>query len=112
MGRPQRVKRRRIGSEHIAGLANLFFPLADAPVRVCADPKHWQRWEVKNYRMLNGEEFRAFPCGPRTVCQDKLPGRSLRQLNKTGKLARRALEAAAKEIRRAHLIRSPEFNGQ
>src|ERR1051326_2176783 len=110
-GRPLRVKSRRTGSEEIAGLANLFFRGAKAHITVHADPKDWQRWEIKCYRMLNGDEFRTYADGARTVCQEKLPGRSLRALLKRGELSRRALEAAAREIRRAHQFRCRELGG-
>jgi hypothetical protein len=45
-GKPTWVKRRRLGSELIAGQANLFFRLAQGRVHVWVDPKGWQRWEV------------------------------------------------------------------
>src|SRR5437867_13163805 len=67
-GRPLRVKRRRKGSEQIAGLANVFFQLADAPISVLANPSEWQRWEIRCFRMLNGDELTAFVQGPRTLC--------------------------------------------
>ena len=39
-GRPLRVKRRKRGSEQIAALANMFFPLAKAPIMSWANSNH------------------------------------------------------------------------
>src|SRR5262249_48607896 len=110
-GHTLQVKRRRRGSEAIAGLANLFFPLADAHISVWANPRKWQRWEIYCYHLLNGPQFRAFAAGPRTICAEKLPGENLRELAATGKLDRRSLQAAAREIRRAHRLHCPAFDG-
>lgn len=110
-GHPFRIKRRRRGSEHIAGLANIFFPLAAAPISVVAEPRKWQRWEIHCYHLLNGDKFRAFAVGPRTVCAETLPGQNLRKLNETGKLTQRSLLAAAREIRRAHRLHSKDYHG-
>lgn len=108
-GRRLRVKRRKKGSEYIAGVANLFFPLADAGLSVWADPKEWQDWEILCYELLNGDQFAAWTHDPRTVCQDKLPGRNLRKLQECGALNVQVIEAAAREIRRAHGLRCPRF---
>jgi len=110
-GHPLRVKRRRRGSERIAGLANLFFPMAEAHVRILSEPREWQRWEISCYHLLNGDKFRAFTAGPRTICAETLPGQNLRKLTKEGKLTRRVLKAAAREIRRAHLLYSKAYHG-
>ena len=110
-GHPVRIKTRLQGSESIAGLANLFFKMCDAHITVLADPKEWQRWEIVCYQLLNGDQFQAFAKGSRTVCQETVPGRNLRDLLKSGSLCRPALEAAAREIRRAHLLPCREYDG-
>jgi len=110
-GRTLRVKRRKHGSEQIAALANTFFPLAQAPITVLGDLKEWQRWEIDCFKLLNGDEFQAFAVGPRTVCAEKLPGRSLRRMAHIGKLHTRALQSAAAEVRRAHKLFFAAFNG-
>src|SRR5690242_15805586 len=66
-GRRLRVKRRRESSEYIASVANMFFPLANAPISVCADPAKWQRWEITCYQLLNGDKYVAYKKGSRTV---------------------------------------------
>lgn len=62
----------------------------------------WRRWEVGCFKMLNGDRFRVFASGARTVCEEKLPGKSLWDHMKQGTLNERMLESAGKEYRRAH----------
>jgi hypothetical protein len=106
------VKRRNIHSEQLAELANLYFRVADIPIRFWSKVEEWQRWEIDCYNMLNGDRFRAYASGPRTVVAEKLPGESLwEQLNR-GTLTRQMLRAAASEFRRAHGFWSDEFRGR
>jgi hypothetical protein len=110
-GRPMWVKRRRPGSELIAGAANLFFHLARALIRVWVDSKKWQRWEVDCYHLLYGHDFCAFAEGSRTVCVDTVPGESLLKHVTRGTLTPRILRAAAREFRRAHDLPCQDFGG-
>ena len=109
-GRPIWVKRRRLGSELIASQANLFFRLAQGRVHVWVDPKKWQHWELCCFRLLQEPRFRVFAEGSRTVCMDALPGMHLCEHLKHGTLTLRALEAAGRELRRAHQLWCPEFD--
>jgi hypothetical protein len=109
-GNPMWVKRRRWGSELIAGQANLFFRLAQGRVHVWIDPKKWQRWEIYCFRLLQEPRFRAFAEGSRTVCMDAIPGMHLCEHRKRGTLTTRALEAAGRELRRAHELWCPQFD--
>jgi len=110
-GRRVVIKRRNGYSEQLAELANLYFRMAGIPIRFWAKVVDWRRWEVKCFKMLNGDRFHAFASGAKTVCVDKLPGKSLwEQLNR-GTLTRQMLEAAAHELRRAHQFWSDEFRG-
>ena len=59
--------------------------------------------------MLNGDRFRVFASGMKTVCVDKLPGKTLWEHLNRGTLTRQMLEAAARELRRAHQLWSDEF---
>ena len=108
-GEPIWVKRRRWGSELIAGQANLFFCLAQGRVHVWVDPKKWQRWEIYCFRLLQEPRFRAFAEGSRTVCMDAIPGMHLCEHLKHGTLTTSALEAAGRELRRAHGLWCPQF---
>ena len=76
-GRRIVIKRRNIYSEQLADLANLYFRMSDIPIRFCGEAEEWRRWEVKCFRMFNGDRFRVFASGAKTVCTDKLPGKNL-----------------------------------
>lgn len=110
--RPVVVKRRNIHSEQLADLTNLYFRVADIPIRFWSKVEDWQRWEVDCYNMLNADKFRADASGPRTVIADKLPGESLWEHLNRGTLTRRMLIAAGSEFRRAHQFWNDEFRGR
>src|SRR5438067_2739492 len=78
-GRAVWVKRRRRGSGWVVRCANVFFRLARQPVFVWIRPEDWQRWEIGCFQKLHGENFRAFADGGRTVCAEKMPGKSIAQ---------------------------------
>ena len=110
-GRQVVVKRRNIYSEQLADLANLYFRMSSIPIRFWSKTKDWQRWEVKCFKMLNGDRFRASKSGAKTICVDKLPGESLWEHMNRATLTRQMLEAAAHEYCRAHQLWSDEFAG-
>jgi hypothetical protein len=110
--RPVLVKRRNIHSEQLADLTNLYFRVADIPIRFWSKVEDWQRWEIDCFNMLNGDRFRASASGARTVIADKLPGESLWDHLNRGTLTRRMLLAAAAEFRRAHEFWSDDFRGR
>src|SRR6266702_3004507 len=111
-GRQVVVKRRNIYSEQLADLANFYFRISGIPIRFWSKGEDWQRWEVKCFRMLNGDRFRARTSGAKTICVDKLPGESLWEHMNRGTLTRQMLEAAGHEFRRAHQFWSDEFSGR
>src|SRR5947209_16436553 len=90
-GRTVIVKRRNIHSEQLAELTNLYFRVADIPIRFWSKVEEWQRWEVDCFEMLNGDSFHAYASGSRTVIADKLPGESLWEHLSRGTLTRRML---------------------
>lgn len=110
-GRSVWVKRRRRGSREIIRIANLFFRLARNPVLVCGRIEHWRRREIESFHLLNGDEYRAFPGGPREVCAERLPGESLCHRLSENRLTAMMLAAAGRELRRAHLLHSEDFDG-
>ena len=110
-GRRVVIKRRNGYGEQLADLANLYFRMAGIPIRFWAKVKDWRRWEVECFKMLNGDRFRAWACGDKTVCADKLPGKSLWEHLEQRRLSREMVEAAGHEFRRAHQFRSHEFRG-
>jgi len=111
-GRPVVVKRRNLHSEQLADLTNLYFKMADIPIRFWSKVDEWQRWEVDCFQMLNGDRFRAYKSGARTVIAEKLPGESLWVHLNRATVTRRMLVAAASEFRRAHQFWSDEFRGR
>jgi hypothetical protein len=110
-GRRMVIKRRNVYGEKLADLANLYFRMSGIPIRFWSKAEEWRRWEASCFRMLNGDRFRSFTSGPRKVCLDKLPGKSLWEYLNEGTVTRRMLEAAGTELRRAHQFWSDEFHG-
>lgn len=111
-GRTFVVKRRNLHAEQLSELTNLYFRVADIPIRFWSKVEEWQRWEVKCFRMLNGDRFRAYASGKRCVVAQKIPGESLWEHLKRGTVTRRMLRAAAAEFRRAHQFWSDNFRGR
>src|SRR6266581_3910464 len=101
-GRRVIVKRRNLHSEQLADLTNLYFHMAEIPIRFWSKVEEWQRWEVGCFEMLNGDRYRAYASGTRCVIAEKLPGESLWEHINRRTLTRRMLQAAASEFRRAH----------
>ena len=111
-GRTVVVKRRNLHSGQLADLTNLYFRMADIPIRFWSKVEEWQRWEVDCFQMLNGDCYRAYPSGTRCVVAEKLPGESLWDHLNRGTLNHRMLRAAAAEFQRAHQFWSDEFRGR
>jgi hypothetical protein len=49
------VKRRNLHSEQLAELTNLYFRVANIPIRFWSKVEEWRRWEVGCFEMLNGD---------------------------------------------------------
>ena len=103
------VKRRNLHSEQLADLTNLYFRVANIPIRFWSKVEEWRRWEVGCFEMLNGDPFRAYKSGQRCVVAEKLPGENLWVYLNRGTLTLQVLRAAAAEFRRAHQFWSDEF---
>jgi hypothetical protein len=111
-GRRVVLKRRNAYSEQLADLANLYFRISGIPIRFWSKVEDWRRWEAECFQMLNGDRFRVLASGAKTVCVDKLPGESLWDPLIRGTLTRQMLEAAGRELRRAHQLSSDEFGAR
>lgn len=111
-GRTFVLKRRNIHSEQLADLTNLYFRMADIPIRFWSKVEDWQRWEVDCFQMLNGDRYRAYASGIRSVVAEKLPGESVWEHLNRGTVTPRMLRAAAIEFRRAHQFWTDEFRGR
>ena len=108
-GRTVIIKRRNIAGQTLAGLANAYFRKARIPIHFLSDVKEWQRREITSFNLLNSDRFRARASSTDAVIEDKLPGESLWDHMKRGTLTREMLQAAGREIRRAHGIWSDDF---
>jgi hypothetical protein len=106
------LKRRQIYGDQLADLANLYFRMSKIPIRFWSKAEDWKRWEEKCFQMLNGDRFRVYPSGAKTVCTDKLPGESLWEHMNRHTLTRPMLEAAGCELFRAHQSWSDEFGSR
>ena len=111
-GRQIVIKRRQVYGDQLADLANLYFRMSNIPIRFWSQAEDWKRWEEKCFQMLNGDRFRVYPSGAKTVCTDKLPGESLWEHMSRRTLTRQMLETAGRELFRAHQFRSDEFGGR
>jgi len=107
--RPVIIKRRNIAGYTLAELANAYFRRSGIPIHFLSSPKDWQHREVTSFNLLNGDHFRARASGKDTVIEDKLPGTNLWDHMKQGTMTREMLQAAARELRRAHGIWSEDF---
>jgi hypothetical protein len=110
-GRRVVIKRRHVYSEQLTELANLYFRIAGLPIRFWTKAEEWQRWEVKCFKMLNGDRFCSSRLRNNAIFIDQLPGESLWELLNRRTLSRRMVEAAGFEFRRAHQFWSKQFRG-
>jgi len=110
-GRALWVKRRSWTAPPIMACANRFFRLAGNPVRAIDELAAWQRWEVDCFLRLHGERFQAFADGANAVAAEEVPGESLSRHLTRGTLTALMLQAAARELRRAHATESEFFRG-
>lgn len=110
-GVPAWSKRRTWASAGIIPLANAFFRLVGNPVRILGHPTEWHAWELASLRLLHGERFRS-SIGPRSeVIVESLPGISISQHLDAGTATPGMFAAAARELRRAHALPCPAFEG-
>src|SRR5207244_9112534 len=103
------IKRRNIYGEQLADLANLYFRISSIPIRFWSKVDDWRRWEAGCFKMLNGDRFRVFASGKRTVCEEKLPGKSLWDHMNRAQPTRQLLEQPATEIRRLNKFGKKEL---
>src|SRR5947199_1824648 len=110
-GRRVVLQRRNAYSEQLADLGNLYFRISNIPIRFWSKVEDWRRWEADCFQMLNDDRFRGLASGAKTVCVDKLPGKTLWEHLTRGTLTRQMLEAGGHELRRAQQLWSDEFGG-
>lgn len=110
-GRALWIKRRRWTARPIMACANRFFRLAGNPIQALEEPAAWQRWEVECFLQLHGAEYHAFAEGDTAVAAEEVPGKSLSHHLKNGTLSLRMVEAAARELHRAHEAECERLRG-
>ena len=110
-GRRLVIKRRNPHGEQLADLTNLYFRVANIPIRFWSKVNEWRKWEIDCFKMLNGDRFRAYPSGQRCVVEEKLPGVVLYDLIDRGRCTKQMLQTAAAELKRAHQFWSDKFRG-
>src|ERR1043166_3712328 len=106
------IKHRNVHGDQLTHLANFYFRIWDIPIRFQSNVKDWRRWEMKCFKMLNGDRFRVSSPNPRTIIEDKVPGRSLWDHINEKTLTLPMLRAAAHEFHRAHQFSSDELGGR
>ena len=109
---PQIIKHRNGCGKQLAGLTNFYFGMAGVHIRYRRRAREWQRWEVDCFRMLNQDRYDAFAVGDDTICIDKIPGKSLWVYLTNGTITRSIVNAAARELRRAHRFWSDAYQGR
>src|ERR1051325_3756460 len=110
-GRRVIIKRRNVYGEQLAQLANVYFRMASVPIRFWAKTEDWRGWEVDCFNMLNGGPLGAWTTDEKTVCADKLPGKTLWEHLQKGTIKTQMMQAAGREFRRAHKFWSDHFRG-
>jgi hypothetical protein len=105
------IKQRRWTAQPIMACANQFFRVVGNPIRALDEIAMWQRWEVECFLQLHGGEFHAFAEGASAVVAEEVPGKNLSYHLGNGTLTPRMLEAAARELRRAHAAECATFRG-
>ena len=110
-GRALLIKRRRGWSGIVARCANVFFRIARHPGVVWENIAEWQKWEIACFDLLHGAEAGAFAEGADAVGANVLPGTSIAEHFERETFRPEMLDAAARELRRAHALPSDFFGG-
>ena len=105
--RPAWHKQRRRGAGLTVAAGNVFLKLAQSRLRMFVRRSEWRRWELGCFGLLHGPAFASGTASPREIWFDELPGESCRELLRRGALTATSLQAAARELFRAHSMRGP-----
>jgi hypothetical protein len=106
-GRATWHKQRRRGAAATVAAGNVFLQLARSHLRMFVRSAEWRRWELGCFALLHGPAYASGTTSAREVWFDELPGESCRELLRRGALATAGLQAAARELFRAHSVRAP-----
>jgi hypothetical protein len=103
-GRQIWFKQRRRGSRFIIAAANWFFRLTGNPVTILAERSEWMEWERTCHSLLHGGQFAVVVDGRGAWGVEEFPGQSLSDYLRAGTATLSMAAAAARELRRAHLV--------
>lgn len=99
-------KVRRHGMEAVYWPGNLFLHWSHSGIRMFASVAAWQQHETRCFQLCHPGRA-ARPAGRRGIFLEKLPGESLREICRKGRLTPRIVNLAAAELRRSHLLLDP-----
>ncbi|WP_342380367.1 hypothetical protein NVS55_12315 [Myxococcus stipitatus] len=99
-------KRRRLGMGAVIAAGNVFLRLSRSRIRMFPSAKHWRDWELSSFALLHPGRT-AEARGTHAVALEALPGERLDLLLARGRLTQAMVEAAARELHRAHGLRQP-----
>lgn len=105
------VKTRRFGGSFVIWCGNRFLSLADSGIHMFVWTRDWIAWELHCIQLLYPDRTATSVRSEKILDMPELCGVSLRELVRSNKLDANAAEAAACEIRRAHLLHCPIYNG-
>ncbi len=103
------IKRRRPIGWPVLVLANIFFRVTRAPIRVLDCAVTWKRWEIDSFNSLHDPPYRCIPEGRCGVAAEQLPGVDLTALLDEGALSDSMARAVGAELRRAHQVECAFF---
>lgn len=105
------IKTRRLGGSFVIWCGNRFLSLADSGVHMFVRTREWIAWELHCVQLLYPNRTATSVRAGRVLVMPEVRGISLREIVRSNKLNTNLAEAAAREIRRAHQIHCPVYNG-
>ncbi|WP_237081484.1 phosphotransferase [Myxococcus xanthus] len=99
-------KQRRLGMGAVILVGNVFLHLSRSRIRMHPSISRWRAGELASFALLHPGRL-AEPCGGRAVALEALPGERLDRLLQQGRLTPNIMEAAARELHRAHRLTLP-----
>jgi len=108
---PVWIKRRRLGGSLVIWFGNRFLTLARSRIEMFVRAHEWVKWEIHCAQLLYPRRRPVTAGAGPSVILPEVGGTSLRQLIRVGDPGFAPFVAAARELRRAHAISCPRFNG-
>lgn len=103
-GAPVYIKKRRFGGSVIIWAGNRFLTLADSGMQMFGSAKQWVNWEIYCSELLYPQRSVRPGQLESSVIIPRIAGVSLRQWLQRGEYNSAAFDAAARELRRVHLL--------